>query len=170
MAKDKEKAVAKKYFIEFFKSQKEIAEDLNVSEKTVGKWVNDGKWKALRDAKLNSTQNQAENLKDLISELTEKALEIHGKIKIIESKGLQATPEEKDLLIEHKKEATRISQEVAMYNKTLTQFNNTKLPLGTYIEVMEDIFKNLQAYDKDLYLKTLDFQREHLQNTAQTLG
>ncbi|HCY81532.1 MAG TPA: hypothetical protein DHV22_08010 [Xanthomarina gelatinilytica] len=170
MAKDRERQVAKKYFVEFYKSQKEIAEDLNVSEKTVGKWVAEGNWKAERDARINSTQNQAANLKSLISELTEKALELHEKIKIIEAKGLQASSEEKDLLIQHKKEATRISQEVAMYNKTLTQFQTNKLPLGLYIEVMEDVFKELQNYDKDLFLKTLDFQRNHLQTIAQKLG
>ena len=170
MAKDREKQVAKKYFVEFYKTQKEIAEDLGVTEKTVGKWVNDGNWKVERDARINSKQNQAMNLKSLISELTDKALDILEKIKIIEAKGIHATSEEKDLLIEHKKESSRISQEVAMYNKTLTQFQSDKLPLGLYIEVMEDIFKELQLFDKNIYMKTLDFQRSHLQTTAQKLG
>lgn len=170
MAKHREREVAKKYFVEFFKTQKEIAEDLGISEKTVGKWAMDDNWRALRDARINSTQNQSANLKSLISELTEKAIEVLEKIKLIEAKGNTALPTEKDELIDLKKESTRISQEVAMYNKTLTQFQTAKLPLGTYIEVMEDLFKELQVFDKDLYMKTLDFQKAHLQNIAQKLG
>jgi len=170
MAKKGEQAAAKKMFIEFFKDQKEIAEDLGVSEKTIGAWVKKGKWKALRDAKINSRENQAENLKSLISEYTDKAIEVMNKIKLIEAKGKSMDATEKDELIDLKKESTRISQEVAMYNKTLTQFQTAKLPLGTYLEVMEDLFKELQAYDKDLYMKTLDFQRYQLQNVAQKLG
>ncbi|HLT52600.1 MAG TPA: hypothetical protein VKZ97_01845, partial [Flavobacteriaceae bacterium] len=120
MAKHKEKEVAKKYFIEFCKTQKEIAEDLGLTEKTVGKWVSDGNWKALRDARINSSQNQATNIKSLISDLTDRAIEVNEKIKLIEAKGKSATTVEKDELLEHKKESTRISQEVAMYNKTLS--------------------------------------------------
>lgn len=170
MAKDRERQVAKKYFVEFHKTQKEIAEDLGVTEKTVGKWVSEGNWKAERDARINSSQNQAANLKSLISELTDRALEVLNDIKGIEGKGKNATDVEREELIELKKESTRISQEVAMYNKTLTQFQNDKLPLGLYIEVMEDIFKELQNFDKDIYLKTLDFQRAHIQTVAQKLG
>lgn len=170
MAKLKEKEIAKKYFVDHFRSQKEIAEDLGITEKTVSKWVTDGKWKALRDAKINSTENQALNLKSLISELTDKALETLETIKRIEAKGKEASDLEKAELIDLKKESTRISQEVAMYNKTLAQFQTNKVPLGTYLEVMEDVFKALQNYDKDVFLKTLDFQKSHLQTIAQTLG
>lgn len=170
MAKHREREVAKKFFIEYFKTQKEIAEDLGITEKTVGKWVAEGNWKALRDAKLNSNEQQVANLKSLIGEYTEKALAILEQIKVLEAKGKSITPAEKDELVELKKESTRISQEVAMYNKTLTQHQSNKLPLSTYLEVMEDIFKAMQGFDKDTYLKTLDFQKAHLQTIANTLG
>jgi uncharacterized protein YjcR len=170
MAKLKEKEIAKKYYVDHFRAQKEIAEDLGITEKTVSKWVAEGKWKALRDAKMNSSETQTNNLKSLISELTDKALEIREAINIIEAKGKKATEEEKVELLDLKKEATRISQEVAMYNKTLAQFQTGKLPLGVYLEVMEDVFKELQNYDKEVFLKTLDFQRAHLQTIAQKLG
>lgn len=170
MAKHREREVAKKFFIEYFKTQKEIAEDLGITEKTVGKWVAEGNWKALRDAKLNSNEQQVANLKSLIGEYTEKALVILEQIKVLEAKGKTISPVEKDELVELKRESTRISQEVAMYNKTLTQHQSNKLPLSTYLEVMEDIFKALQGFDKDTYLKTLDFQKSHLQTIANTLG
>lgn len=170
MAKHREKEVAKQLFIQYFKSQKEIAEDLGITEKTVGKWVAEGNWKALRDAKLNSNEQQITNLKSLISEYTEKALTIMDQIKLLEAKGKSIEPAEKEELVELKKESTRISQEVAMYNKTLTQHQSDKLPLSTYLEVMEDIFKALQGYNKEVYMKTLDFQKSHLQTIANTLG
>lgn len=169
MAKHQEREIAKKYFVEFFKTQKEIAEDLGVTEKTVGRWVAEGNWRAERDARINSRANQTENLKSLISELTEKALSTHNKIKRLEAQGKSINSEDKELLMELKKEATRISQEVAMYNKTLAQFQEQRVPLSTYIEVMEEIFKELQNFDKDLYLKTLSFQKSHLQNIANRL-
>src|SRR5690606_40963419 len=107
MAKHKEKEVAKKYFIEFCKTQKEIAEDLGLTEKTVGKWVSDGNWKALRDARINSSQNQATNIKSLISDLTDRAIEVNEKIKLIEAKGKSATTVEKDELLDRK--STRLN-------------------------------------------------------------
>ena len=45
-----------------------------------------------------------------------------------------------------------------------------KISLSTYLEVMEDIFQSLQNWDKDLYIKTLDFQKSHLSTIAQKLG
>lgn len=170
MAKHREREIARKHFVEFFKTQKEIAEDIGVTEKTIGKWVAEGNWKAERDARLNSRESQTNVLRSLISGLTEKALEIHNQTRQLESKGKSLSPEEKEELNALKKESTRISQEVAMYNKTLAQIKEQRVPLSTYIEVMEDIFRSMQAYDKNLYLKTLDFQRQHLQNTAQNLS
>lgn len=87
------------------------------------------------------------------------------KIKAAEALG---RPED---VLDLKKENTRISQEVGMYQKALQQMQSeSKIALGTYIEVMEDIFRELQNFDKDAYLKTLDFQRAHLQTIAQKLG
>lgn len=165
MAKSKEREVAKKYFCEFFKNQKEIAEDLGLTEKTVGKWVAQGNWRQLRDAKLNSSFNRVENIRKVIEQLSEMTLAGLTKIKAAEALG---RPED---VLDLKKENTRISQEVGMYQKALQQMQSeSKIALGTYIEVMEDIFRELQNFDKDAYLKTLDFQRAHLQTIAQKLG
>lgn len=165
MAKKKEQELAKKFFVDFFKSQKEIAEDLGVTEKTVGDWVRKYNWKALRDAKLNNSTNRAENIKKVIAELTEHTLEALDKIKIAEAQG------NKEEVLALKKETTRIAQEVGMYQKALEKMEKDfKVSLSTYLEVMEDIFEALQNWDKDTYLKTLDFQKAHLQNIAQKLG
>jgi predicted transcriptional regulator len=163
--KAKEYEVAKKYFIEFYKSQKEIAEDLGVTEKTVGRWVAEGNWKKLRDARLNNAYHRAENIRKVIDELSERSLEGLQKIREAEATG------DRDLVLELKKENTRIAQEVGMYQKALSQMQTeSKIALSTYIEVMEDLFSGLQDYDKELYLKTLDFQKHQLQHIAQTLA
>ena len=165
MAKTKEQEVAKKLFVDLFKSQKEIAEDLGITEKTVSSWVQKNYWKELRDAKINNSSNRAENIKKVIGELTELSLDCLQKIRVAENNGNR---QEVRLL---KKESTRIAQEVGMYQKALEKMDKAfKVSLSTYLEVMEDIFQALQNYDKTLYLKTLDFQKNHLQTTAKNLG
>jgi predicted transcriptional regulator len=165
MAKKKEQELAKQFFVDFFKSQKEIAEDLGVTEKTVSDWVNRHGWKALRDAKLNNSTNRVENIKKVIAQLSESTLEVLENIKIAEAEG------NKEEALKLKKESTRIAQEVGMYQKALEKMEkNFKVSLSTYLEVMEDIFKALQNFDKEAYMKTLDFQKAHLQTIAQKLG
>lgn len=165
MAKKKEQEVAKKLYVELYKLQKEIAEDLGVTEKTVGDWVKKFNWKQERDARLNNSTNRAENIKKVIAELTESTLETIDKIRIAEANG------DNIAALSEKKEATRISQEVAMYSKALEKMEKDfKISLSTYLEVMEDIFQSLQNWDKDLYIKTLDFQKSHLSTIAQKLG
>lgn len=165
MAKRKEQEVAKKLYVELYKSQKEIAEDLDVNEKTVGDWVKKFNWKQERDARLNNSTNRAENIKKVIAGLTDTTLETMDKISIAEANG------EKQEVLALKKEATRISQEVAMYSKALEKMEKDfKISLSTYLEVMEDIFQSLQNWDKDTYIKTLDFQKSHLSTIAQKLG
>ena len=165
MAKKKEQEVAKKLYVELYKTQKEIAEDLGVTEKTVGDWVKKFNWKQERDARLNNSTNRAENIKKVIAELTDSTLDTIEKIKVAEFNG------DKQEVLALKKEATRISQEVAMYSKALEKMEKDfKISLSTYLEVMEDIFQSLQNWDKDLYIKTLDFQKGHLSTIAQKLG
>lgn len=50
------------------KSNKEIAEIIEVRPHTVGKWVNEGKWKDLRKSLLRTKEEQ---LKELYAQLTE---------------------------------------------------------------------------------------------------
>lgn len=165
MAKKKEKGLAKRLFIEKLMAQKEIAETVNVTEKTIGNWVAAGNWRQLRDAKLNNSESRTENIKKVIEELTNMTLQTLEKIKIAEAQGDQGE------LLELKKETTRISQEVAMYQKALERLEKEfKISLSTYLEVMEDIFEALMKWDKKAYLKTVDFQKEHLQHIAEKLG
>lgn len=69
-----EKDLAKILFVNEGATQKEIAERLNVSEKTMGKWVKDGDWEKLKvsmlvtkDNQLTALYRQLENLNTEIS-------------------------------------------------------------------------------------------------------
>lgn len=165
MAKLKEQRIAFDYYTKDFKTAKDIADILNVAEKTVGDWVKLGNWKAVRDANLNSTHNQTIKIKELISELTEQQLDISEEIKQAKAVG------DKNLVVELRKQSSALSQEVAIQTKALERIDSdNKIGLGTYLEVMNDIFKNLEHHDKDVYLKTLDFQESHLSTISIKLG
>src|SRR5690606_32060318 len=132
-------------------------------EKTVGDWVKKGNWKKLRDARINNTGTRAENIKKVIADLTESTLDIRNKIRIAEAKG------DKEEALELKKESTRLAQEVGMYQKALEKLEKDyKISLSTYLEIMESIFQSLNEFDQELYLKTLVFQKFHLQTIANT--
>lgn len=165
MAKTKEQEIAKKLFVDFFKTQKDIAADLGITEKTIGSWVNKFNWKALRDAKVNNSTNRAENIKKVIAELTESTLDVLEQIKVAEFN------QDKEEVMRLKKETTRIAQEVGMYQKALERLDKDfKVSLSTYMEVMDDIFQSLQNYDSEIFIKTIPFQKAHLQSIAQKLG
>lgn len=56
-------------------SQKAIADKVDVSEKTLSKWVNDGNWDTLRKNLLVSRQEQLSRLLEQLDELTAKIRE-----------------------------------------------------------------------------------------------
>lgn len=165
MAKEKEKRIAFDYYTNQGFTAKAISEIVNVSEKTIGDWVEKGNWKSVRDANMNSSQNRASKIKELISELTEQQLEINIEVKLAKAEG------NKRLVIALRQQSASISQEVAIQTKALERMDSdNKISLGVYLEVMTDVFKNLEHYDKNIYLKTLDFQESHLSTISIKLG
>ena len=165
MAKVKEKRIAFDYYTKDHKTAKEIADMLNLAEKTVGDWVKSGNWKSIRDANINSTHNQTQKIKELISELTDQQLDIAEDIKAAKTSG------DKNMVIELRKQSSALSQEVAIQTKALERVDSdNKISLSIYLEVQTDIFKNLEHYDKNLYLKTIDFQESHLSTISIKLG
>jgi transposase len=164
MAKEKEKRIAFDYYTNNGMTAKAISDIVGVSEKTIGNWVDKGNWKAVRDANVNSSKNQALNIKELISEMTEEQLRINEEIKQAKATG------DKNLIAELRKQSASISQEVAIQTKALERMEDGKLSLSTYLSVMNDLFQSMEQYDKDLYHKTLDFQEAHLQTISLKLG
>ena len=58
MTLKEKKELAKVLFVNQKLSQKEVAEKVNVTEKTISKWVNDSKWKALQQSLLLTREEQ----------------------------------------------------------------------------------------------------------------
>ena len=56
--KQVERDLAKILFVNEGANQKEIAARLDVSEKTIGKWVKDGEWEKLKVSMLVTKDNQ----------------------------------------------------------------------------------------------------------------
>lgn len=164
MAKDKEKRIAFDYYTKQGLTAKAISEIIPVSEKTIGAWVEAGKWKAVRDANVNTSLNQANNIKELISEMTEQQLQIAEEIKTAKATG------DNNLVSELRKQSSALSQEVAIQTKALERLEDGKLSLSTYLSVMNDIFQGLEQYDKNIYHNTLEFQESHLQTISVKLG
>ncbi len=164
MGKESERFRAKEYFFEG-KNQKEIAKLVKVQEKTIGVWIKKYAWRQERDAVLNSSKNRIQDLKRLIGKLTSQHLELLKEIEVAEAnKDLEKSEE-------LQARANGISSKVANYNKTIiTLEKENKIPLSVYIEVMQDVFKELQNYDSNLYMKLLDFQEEHLTEISLKLG
>jgi uncharacterized protein YjcR len=72
MVKKKSKTdIAESLFVVSGKTQKEIAEALEVSEQTISKWAKDGNWKARRGAGIISTDSVVQKLLAKLDELTE---------------------------------------------------------------------------------------------------
>ncbi len=161
MAKEKERDVARKLFVELNRNQKEIALDLGVTEKTVGNWAKDGNWKAERTALVNNAQNRAEKFKAVLEDFADEQIMISSRIRDAESDG---NFNEAAIL---RKTASTIASQVGMYQKALEKLDkDSKVLLSTKLEVTEHLFQAMQEFDKDLFLKTLDFQRYYIQLIA----
>ncbi|MDD3458816.1 MAG: hypothetical protein PHO74_05020 [Weeksellaceae bacterium] len=164
MAKKNERLLAKELFVNQGLTAKAIAQKGLAAEKTIGVWVKKYGWKKLRDAKQNSTDNRAERIGQVIETLTEQRLELFTAI--AEAKKAK----DNEQLAQLQKEAVGIDDAISKWNKALENLNkDNRISLSVYLEVMEDIFRNLQAYDTGLHLKTLDFQEEHLNTISMKL-
>ncbi|HUH35137.1 MAG TPA: hypothetical protein VL022_04825 [Moheibacter sp.] len=68
---DEKKAIALDLFMDTDKTQKEIAEIVQVTEKTIGKWKTDGDWELLKNATSITARNIIDNLYKRAFELSE---------------------------------------------------------------------------------------------------
>lgn len=164
MAKIEERRSAKTLYLKGM-LQKEIAAIVKVQEKTISDWVKKYGWKEERDARFNSSKNQINQIKELISQLTERRIDI---VRSMDQAKQNNDLEEIERL---QKESSRISAEVANYNKTLQNLDKeNRVTLSMYLDVMQSIFNALQKHDVNLYMKCLTFQEEHLTEVSIKLG
>ncbi len=164
MAKDKERKLAKKLYMQH-KTGKEIAVIVKVQEKTISNWVNTHGWRQERDARVNSSQTEISNLQIILSDLTEK------KIENMKAMKLARAAKDYDQIEQLQGIDRSIADQHAKWSKRLREIEgNNKVPLATYIHVMEDVFKGLQRYSPELFLQTIDFQEKHLEDVATKLS
>lgn len=165
MAKrDHERSVGRILYVEQGKTQKEIAQRLGRTQKTIGGWVKKYAWRQERDARLSSCKNQQARISEVLSHYTQQTLKYLHALQQAEQSG-----DEQHALALNKKLST-LSDEVSKWNKRFERLEKDQPSLSTYLYVMDSLFEALRRYDQSLYLKTLDFQDKHLSAMSLKLG
>lgn len=166
MAKDNERRLAKIMYVDQLKDAKEISQILKVSEATLSKWVNKEGWKEQRNAKLSTPEVQTDNIKQVINGLTEDRISLDRQLKDAERRA--AT--DKTALVEVaaiRKNIAQVDDSISKWNKTLLSVQKEQtISFSSYMYAMEQIFNALHVYNEKLYLQTLDFQEDHLNDVA----
>lgn len=149
MAKQEQRRVARTLFVEQGLNRKEIAERLKVREKTVGEWCRDGNWEELRTQRLVSSDSVITNLKQLMSQLSEKRM------------AMERDPEA------DASEKARITDELAKVSKALSEAREEgEITLGRRLAVMDWVFSELRKRDPATHQKLIDFQEALLDEAA----
>ncbi|MFY0714119.1 hypothetical protein J1D01_10610 [Seonamhaeicola sp. NFXS20] len=179
MAKDKERGIARIWYTEQNKTAKEIAEKLKLTEKTVGEWVKKYGWKEERNARENAVDKRIDNIKSVIDDITEDRSSARTRLNELK-KDLKEAIANKDtdeaalirtMISDIKKEIVGYDDAISKWNKTLENFDKeNKVSLSNYLHVMDEIFKDLQAYDQSIYMSTLDFQEQHINKVSVQIG
>jgi predicted transcriptional regulator len=165
MAKEKEKKTAHILFVEQGKSRKEIAHLVGVAEKTVGEWVIKFGWEKERSARTASPARRMDNIKEIITTLSDERLELNRKVKAAENNN------DLSLIADLRGQISKIDDAVSKWNKALTTIESeNRITLSIYINVMEKIFEKMRIHDPKLFMQTIEFQEQHLQQITLELG
>ncbi len=182
MSKETEQKIAKELYTNQNKTPEEIAHKTGVTLRTVQRWIKDGNWKKLRDAKANGSPQRIERTQLVVDSLTDRRIQlIKDETKsrkeleeLEELGGYEELKEEKAILrvkVETlRAEAASIDDAISKWNKRIENLNKEgKITLSIYMEVMERIFEALRLSNEPLYMQTLDFQENHLEDVAAKL-
>jgi len=128
------------------------------------------KWRQERDARMGSVESRVNNIKELISSLSEERLEIQRKIQ--ELKGSDLPKGDKTVaLSQMMDEASKLDDGVSKWNKTLENLDKkNKVSLSLYIHVMERVMKAIEKKHPNIFSQLIDFQEEHLTEIAEQLS
>ncbi|MEA2041142.1 MAG: hypothetical protein U9N85_01130 [Bacteroidota bacterium] len=166
MAKDRERKTARILYTEQGKTAKDIAPMVKVSEKTISTWVQKYGWKATRTAKTISRDNRIKNIKKIIDGLATDRIGLQNELKTSVKSG-----DDKERRADLQQEIARIDSGVANWNKTLENVDkSSRITLSTYLYVMDRIFTAMQSSNAELYIKTIAFQEQHINDMAIELG
>ena len=147
--------------------QYQVAEMLKVTPVTVSNWANngtEGRWLDLRKTRMQCASTDTDNIRKLIRVMSEQRLQIEETIL-----GVQKNGDLKEE-IRLRGEASRLSDEMSKMNKTLITLDKSNYTLGTFIDVMDDIFNSLRQFDEELWEKTIEFQSTIIRRKTQELA
>ena len=120
---NQKKQLAERLFVQTDLSQKEIAADLGVSEKTIGKWKEEGKWAQLRAATTTGTTNLIAALLEENQPIVDEARQDKRRI----------TSKEADIINKNASTIEKLEKKVSLvmnievftaYNKWLVELNS----------------------------------------------
>ncbi len=161
---DKLRRTAYEYVVIRGLDQKDVAKIIGVSETTLSKWSTKYKWRDDREARQQCSSTDADNTKKLLSLLARQRLELEDAIS--DAVKIGDTEEEKRL----RKQASALSDEMSKVNKALLSLNSKSYSLGVFIDVMEEIFNSLRAFNEDLWEQTIPFQENLIRKKTIELG
>ncbi len=166
MAKEKERRTAHILYVEQGKNAREVAELIGCAEKTIGEWVAKFGWKEERAARQASPAKRSDNIKMIITNLSEDRLRLDREIRNFENEGGSSSR-----LSELREEVSRIDDAVSKWNKTLENIEKeNRVSLATYLSVMDQIFSAMRNYDPKLFMSTVEFQEQHIHKISISLG
>ena len=155
MAKDTQRQIAQTMYIEQCATAKEIAAKLKVNEKTVSKWVKEGKWKELRLSKQTGPDNLVKNLNELLNTLLEKRLKY-------ENKKVKTEQDDAD----HRSIIDEMSKLSAMIDRTQ---KDGRPSLRIHIFCLEKFMGALHQQKPKAFMELIPFQSEYLTLLADEL-
>ncbi len=146
-------------------SQKDACETLGITTVTGTKWAKEGNFKNLRQARQQDYRTDVDNIRQLIRLKAQRKLTVEKEIMDAQTTG---DSEEEERL---RKESLGIADELSKLTKTLQGLEkDNQYTLGEFINVMDDIFTALRAYDLDLFNKTIQFQGYIVRKKTNELG
>lgn len=161
---DKLKVTAYELVVVQNQEQKEVARILNLTEATLSSWAQEGKWKELREARMQCQTTETDNLRKLISIISKQRIDIEQRI----SDAIHNGDIKEEAIL--RKQASALSDEMSKHNKVLQTLENKNYSLGVFIDIMDEIFDTLRVQDKDLWTKTANFQSELIRKKINILG
>lgn len=155
MAKDRERRLAEELYVKQRKTAKEVAKLVKVTEKTVGRWVDDFGWKERRNAAMGSLKSGIDNINELINIYAERAIKLESE---------PDTEDKKDRV----KEKVSLVDSIAKLNKAKENFEKEyRIPYNVYINVTEQIMAaQLEKLSPKTHPEVLDFFEDHINSIA----